>query len=83
MASRSMYRLFVGNLPWTVSHSELRQYFSEFGHLVSARVVFNKDTGMSKGYGFVIFSTKGGYESVFNRTKHHLEGNNIVVEPSN
>lgn len=79
MASKSLYRIFVANLPWTVSHSELKQYFSQFGNIVSANVVFDKNTGRSRKYGFVVFSSKSGYDAAVNRQKHHLEGNDIEV----
>jgi RNA recognition motif-containing protein len=80
MAARSIYKLFVGNLPWTVGHQELRHYFSEFGHVASAHVVFDKNTGMSRGYGFVLFGNQGGYNNATNKQNHSLEGNQISVQ---
>lgn len=48
-ASRSaIHKLFVSNLPWTVSHQELRKYFQEFGRVVSANVVFGKFVTIEK-----------------------------------
>lgn len=46
--TRSIQRLYVGNLPWTVGHTELRKYFEQFGKIVSAKVIFDKNTGVSK-----------------------------------
>ncbi len=46
-------RLYVGNLPYTVSSSELEQMFSSHGTVQSAEVVADRDTGRSKGFGFV------------------------------
>jgi cold-inducible RNA-binding protein len=46
-------RLYVGNLPYTVSSSELEQMFSAHGTVQSAEVVADRDTGRSKGFGFV------------------------------
>ncbi|KDR10826.1 Heterogeneous nuclear ribonucleoprotein A/B [Zootermopsis nevadensis] len=82
MAARAINKLFVGNLPWTIGNRELKAYFSEFGHVVSATVVFDRNTGMSRGYGFVLFSTQGGYDSVTNRHNHILEGNILSVQPA-
>lgn len=73
-------KVFVGNLPWTVGHQELRQYFSEFGHVASANVVFNRETGISRGYGFVVFGNKSAIAAVLDRGSHQLEGNQITVQ---
>ena len=48
-----MKSIYVGNLPWSVSDSDLQAKFSEFGNVVSARVVMDKFTGKSRGFGFV------------------------------
>lgn len=49
-------RVYVGNLPWEVDNSRLEQVFSEHGKVVSARVVYDRDTGRSRGFGFVTMS---------------------------
>lgn len=82
MATRSIYKLFVGNLPWTVGTRELKLYFSEFGHVSSANVIFDRNTGFSRGYGFVVFSTPDGINSAKNKTTHNLEGNSLNVRVS-
>jgi len=48
-----MKSIFVGNLPWSVKEEDLKQKFSEFGNVLSARVVTDKFTGKSRGFGFV------------------------------
>jgi RNA recognition motif-containing protein len=83
MASRNFHKIFVSNLPFTVGHRELRKYFQEFGRVISANVVFNKKTGLSKGYGFVVFPNKKALESLENKQKHTLEHNNIYYQSSN
>ena len=45
--------LYVGNLAYTVTDAELRQAFAEFGEVRSARVIYDRETGRSRGYGFV------------------------------
>nr|ABR23440.1 RNA binding protein [Ornithodoros parkeri] len=80
MASlRQGLRVFVGNLSWTVGKKELRDYFSQFGYVSSAMVIFDKDTGMSKGYGFVRFGNKDGYINATRQQQHDLEGNTLSV----
>ncbi len=46
-------KLYVGNLSYTVTSSQLEQLFSEFGTVQSAQVIQDRDTGRSKGFGFV------------------------------
>jgi len=46
-------RIYVGNLPYSVTDEDLRDAFGEFGELTSAEVVKDKFSGQSKGFGFV------------------------------
>lgn len=82
MASRNIFKVFVGNLPWTVGHKELRQHFAQFGYVVSSNVIFDRSTGMSKGFGFVQFGNKNGYDSALNKSTHLLEGHILDVNPT-
>lgn len=80
---RQALKLYVGNIPWTVGHFELKQYFSKFGHVQSAAVVFDKNTGLSKNYGFITYSNKEGFETATNTPNHTLEGNALRVQVAN
>jgi RNA recognition motif-containing protein len=46
-------KLYVGNLPYSVTSDSLEQMFAEFGTVASAQVIQDRDTGRSKGFGFV------------------------------
>lgn len=83
MSARNLYKLYVGNIPWTISHKELKLYFSKFGHVANSLVVFDKNTGLSKNYGFVSFSNRESFENANNSPEHKLEGNNLRVQPTN
>ncbi|HEX5456120.1 MAG TPA: RNA-binding protein [Candidatus Saccharimonadales bacterium] len=50
-----MYKLFVGGLPFATTSEELEQVFAEFGTVASAKVITDRDSGRSKGFGFVEF----------------------------
>lgn len=51
-------KLYVGNLGYDVSSSDLQQMFAPHGNIVSAEVVMDRDTGRSKGFGFVEMSSE-------------------------
>ncbi|KAE9604299.1 hypothetical protein Lal_00002364 [Lupinus albus] len=51
-------RVYVGNLPWDVDNNRLEQIFSEHGKVENARVVYDRETGRSRGFGFVTFSNE-------------------------
>ena len=48
-----MKSIFVGNLPWSTTDADLSAKFGEFGNVLSARIVTDKFTGKSRGFGFV------------------------------
>ena len=50
-------RIYVGNLPYTADNFQLSRIFSAFGDVVEASVVMDRDSGRSKGFGFVEMST--------------------------
>ncbi|KAK7291585.1 hypothetical protein RIF29_06849 [Crotalaria pallida] len=51
-------QVYVGNLPWSIDSARLEQIFSEHGKVESARVVYDRETGRSRGFGFVKFSSE-------------------------
>lgn len=67
------YRIYAGNLPWSVDDERLEEMFSEYGKVVSARVVSDRETGRSRGFGFVIMSS----ESEMNDAIANLDGQNL------
>lgn len=52
-----MYKLFVGSLPYSTTNDELQALFAEFGTVATANVVTDRETGRSKGFGFVEFES--------------------------
>jgi RNA recognition motif-containing protein len=49
----SVGKLFVGNLPWKLTEESLIEHFSSIGNVVSAKIIKDKNTGTSRGFGFV------------------------------
>jgi len=73
-------KLFVGSLPWAVDDQKLAQIFSQAGTVVSAQVVKDRDTGRSRGFGFVEMSTEEEAENaVKNLNNSDIDGRKIVV----
>ena len=73
-------KLYVGNLPYNVTEERLQQHFAQHGVVVGARIVTDKFSGRSKGFGFVEMSSDEEAEKAiqaFNGTD--FEGRNIVV----
>lgn len=52
-----MYKLYVGGLPYAVADEGLAELFAEYGKVASAKVIVDRDTGRSKGFGFVEFES--------------------------
>ncbi len=50
-------KLFVGGLPWKTTEKELKEAFSKFGEVEDVKVIRDKRTGKSKGFGFVTFES--------------------------
>ena len=55
--------LYVGNLPYTTSSDDLRDLFAEYGDVTKAVVISDRETGRSKGFGFVEFADQGSGQS--------------------
>ncbi len=51
-------RLYVGNLNYTVTNESMQEWFAQAGQVVSAMVIFDRQTGRSKGFGFVEMATE-------------------------
>ncbi|XP_073002582.1 28 kDa ribonucleoprotein, chloroplastic-like [Typha latifolia] len=50
------HKIYVGNLPWQVDDAQLEELFGEHGKVISARIVYEMETGRSRGFGFVRMS---------------------------
>ncbi len=73
-------KLFVGSLPWATTDEDLKNLFSQFGNVVSAMVIKDRQTGRSKGYGFVEMSSSEEANSAKDAlNESELEGRKIVV----
>lgn len=73
-------KLFVGSLPWSISDEELQEAFAAHGNVLSAKVVTDKETRRSRGFGFVEFENESEASSAIQALNgSDLKGRNIIV----
>ena len=73
-------KLYVGNLPYSVRDGDLEQAFGQFGSVTSAKVMMERDTGRSKGFGFVEMGSDAEAQAAINGMNgQSLGGRSVVV----
>lgn len=73
-------KLYVGNLAYSVTSESLEQMFLEFGSVVSAQVIQDRDTGRSKGFGFVEMQSEDAAQQAINGMhEREVDGRSLTV----
>jgi RNA recognition motif-containing protein len=73
-------KLYVGGLPYSFDNNDLERLFSEFGAVVSAKVIMDRDTGRSKGFGFVEMGSDDEAQQAIKRLNGSVQdGKTITV----
>ena len=73
-------KLFVGSLPWAVSDDQLKAAFEAHGSVVSAKVITDRQTGRSRGFGFVEMENESdATQAIQALNNSELSGRNIIV----
>ena len=73
-------KIYVGNLAYGVSSSDLQQMFEEFGTVQSAQVIMDRDTGRSKGFGFVEMGSDQEAQAAIDALNgKNVDGRNLTV----
>ena len=72
-------KVYVGNLPWSVTDSDLSNLFTAFGNVDSAQVVMDRDTGRSRGFGFVEMSSECASQAIAELNGHQIETRALTV----
>jgi RNA recognition motif-containing protein len=77
-------KLYVGRLPYRTTEQDLVDLFGQIGEVVSATIIMDRETGRSKGFGFVEMSNDQDAQSAINQLNNStLEGRTIVVNEAN
>lgn len=72
-------KLYVGNLPWSVNDSELNALFAEYGTVESASVVTDRESGRSRGFGFVEMASNGAQAAIAKLNGHTIDSRQLRV----
>lgn len=73
-------KLYVGNLPFSVTDESLRQMFQQAGQVESAKIITDRDTGRAKGFGFVEMSTEQeAADAITKFNGSDVEGRSLTV----
>lgn len=75
-----MTSIYVGNLPYQLTDDELREAFAPYGEVTSAKIIIDRDTGRSKGFGFVEMPDKGEADAAIEAMNgQSLQGRDLRV----
>jgi RNA recognition motif-containing protein len=77
-------KLFVGGLAWATDDSSFRTAFEQFGSVTDAKVITDRDTGRSRGFGFITFeNADDAQEAIKQMDGSNLDGRSIRVNEAN
>ena len=71
--------IYVGNLPFSTTEEELQGIFSEYGQVSSAKIITDRETGRSKGFGFIEMSDNGARKAIDELHEADYNGKQIIV----
>jgi len=74
-----MKTIYVGNLPYSASESEVRQLFEEHGTVHSVKLISDRETGRPRGFGFVEMDEEGADKAIAALDGYDLSGRNLRV----
>ncbi|CAL5212377.1 unnamed protein product [Lathyrus oleraceus] len=79
-SSDAEYRCFVGGLAWTTDSDGLAKAFSTYGEITDSKVIMDRDTGRSRGFGFVTFAAEQSMrDAIEGMNGQDVDGRNITV----
>ncbi len=75
----STMNIYVGNLPWSAGDQELEDLFSQFGSVQRSRVILDRETGRSRGFGFVEMDDDGGRKAIDQLNGQEMDGRALRI----
>jgi len=74
--------IYVGNLPWSIDDEGLKDLFAEHGEVISAKVIRDRETNRSRGFGFVEMNDDSSDDAISALDGHEIEGRALKVNKS-
>ncbi len=74
-----MKKIYVGNLPWSISESELQDAFAKFGDVHSVAIIKDRETNRSRGFGFIEMSDDGAERAISEMDGQEVGGRPLRV----
>lgn len=71
--------LYVGNLPNSITESELSSVFNEYGNVQSLKIIIDRETGRSRGFGFIEMADNDGKNAINGLNGTELQGRKLTV----
>ncbi|MFO7817650.1 MAG: RNA-binding protein [Desulfovibrionales bacterium] len=71
--------IYVGNLPWSSSEDDVRDTFAQYGEVMSAKIIYDRETGRSRGFGFVEMEDGAADEAIKELDGSEMGGRNLKV----
>ena len=72
-------KLYVGNFPYSVDEDQLREMFSSFGQIEDIALIKDRETGRSKGFGFITFASQQAAETALSLNGKDVDGRALKV----
>jgi RNA recognition motif-containing protein len=73
-------KIYVGNLPWAITEDQLEEIFGAHGEVETTKIVSDRDSGRSRGFGFVTMTDAGAAKEAIEALNGHVvDGRNLVV----
>lgn len=79
----SQTKVYVGNLPYRTDDAELEQLFGAYGEVTEVRIVMDRESGRSKGFGFITFAEAEGANNALKADGTELQGRKLRVNLAN
>ena len=76
-------RLYVGNLPWSVTDADLKELFSDVGEVTRATIITDRDSGRSRGFVFVEMAKEAGQKAIKKFSGYVIDNRTLSVNEAN